>query len=1026
MRAVGSSIRQRLVLLALAAALPLLVFSGVLVHHAYQVSAQLIEDSALGYARRLALAVDAQLGRAQAVGLALAELAATALTEVPAFERTATRALEAASLEGTLLLLDRAGRVVAHTRRGLDEPAPAAADVATARRVFETGRPQISGPVGPASNAEIAIHLPATREGRVEYDAVLALSAQSIARSLAPYVLPAGWSALMADGAGRIIARNPGAPAGEPISPTLAALASRRAEGFGSASTVSGQPVLIGFTHSEETGWLIGVAVPGETVLGPQIRSIAALALGGTLLVLLSLWLAWRIGLSIARPVAALAEQAARLGSGHLPDPAGARGLAEADAAGSALYEAAQNLRERDAEREAALRRAEESEARLLLAQEVGGIGVWETDIATRRRTWSQQQFALYGRDPALGAPQGDGWLALVHPEDRDAAQATVARAYAEPTSYQHEFRVLHSGGTIRWLRSAGRSLFRNGEPSRLIGTSMDVTDRHEAERALRESAARLEAEVAARTRELAASEQRFRTYFEYSAETMVAVRVDGDRFTFETINKAGERLTGLSERDIAGKQPDEVLLPETAAQAVDAYRRVAASAAPIRLERSVTVPAGRLELESILVPVRDPTSGSVVRILSRHRDLTEQKRIESRLAHAQRLEAVGQLTGGVAHDFNNLLTVVVGNLSLLRRRLGDDERALRYLGSVEAAAERGAKLTANLLAFSRRSPLQVTPLNVGAQIQDSITLLQRAVGEDIAFSLDVQPGLRLANADPAQLDAAVVNLVMNARDAIGEAEAKREQRSGRIRVSVHEAVLLPADLEGNEEARPGRFIAIEVRDNGAGMTPAVRVRAFEPFFTTKEVGRGTGLGLSQVFGFVRQLGGHVVLDSTPQQGTRVVLYLPVTRAGGAVAEPEAHRSAVTVPQGAVVLVVEDDDGIRDVTSEVLRDSGLQVITAANGPSALEVLRGPTRVDALFSDVVLPGGASGVELARAAHTFRPSLPVLLTSGYGGPALSRYAADGDYEVLAKPYTRAVLLERIGQMLADLPTALTNFP
>ncbi len=405
-------------------------------------------------------------------------------------------------------------------------------------------------------------------------------------------------------------------------------------------------------------------------------------------------------------------------------------------------------------------------------------------------------------------------------------------------------------------------------------------------------------------------------------------------------------------------------------------------------------------------MPVRDPASGAVIRIITGNRDLTERKRIENRLAHSQRLEAVGQLTGGVAHDFNNLLTVIIGNLALLRRRLGEDERTARYLSGVEAAAERGAKLTASLLAFSRRSTLQVERVDVGARLRESLTLLRRALGEEIELSLDVAPGLPLANADSAQFEAAVLNLVINARDAVMDAMADRE-RIGAVRIDVNPAVLLASDLEGNDEARPGRFVAVEIRDTGVGMNAAVRARAFEPFFTTKEVGRGTGLGLSQVFGFVRQLGGHVTLDSTPGHGTRVVLYLPVAD----VLEPEWAQTApepAPLPHDATVLVVEDDANIREVTAELLRDAGLRVLAAPNGPAALELLRGPQRVDLLFSDVVMPGGATGVDLARAAHELRPDLRVLLTSGYSGSALSLYGAEGEYQLLAKPYTRAVLL------------------
>ena len=527
-----------------------------------------------------------------------------------------------------------------------------------------------------------------------------------------------------------------------------------------------------------------------------------------------------------------------------------------------------------------------------------------------------------------------------------------------------------------------------------------------------------MEGEVFARTRELAESEARFRTYFDYSGDALLVLRVEPDgRFVLETLNKAAERLTGFRVKEITGRTPEQFMQPETAEAMLQTLRQVVHSGAPLRLQQTLALPAGTLELETVLVPVWDPAANRIGRIISGQRDLAEQRRLESRLSHAQRLEAVGQLTGGVAHDFNNLLTVVIGNLSLLRRRLGDDERAARYLTSVETAAQRGAKLTSSLLAFSRRQRLQVMPIDIGAQLTESDTLLRRALGEEIGFSLEIEPALPPAVADAAQLEAAVLNLTINARDAILEAMAASGVRNGALRVWVHQATLSGEDLEGNDEAEPGSFVAIEVQDTGAGMTQEVRARAFEPFFTTKEVGQGTGLGLSQVFGFVRQLGGHVTLDSWQGQGTRAVLYLPVAAIEQHVpAQPSTLPPPL--PPGATVLVVEDDDSIRDITAEVLRDAGLQVLVAPNGPAALEILQQSVRVDVLFSDVVMPGGATGVDLARSAHKLRPGLSILLTSGYGGPALSRYGADGEFEVLAKPYTRSVLLERLADILSAM--------
>ncbi len=1016
----GLSIRARLLLLLLAAAVPLLLLSAALLQRAYHGSDALIEATAIGNVRRLSLAVEAQIGRAQAIVLALAESPLLDDTDLSRFEDTATRALLANGLDGVAMLGRADGSRAAHTLSVPGQDLPPLNDQAGLQRLFATGQVQVSGLYTGRITHEpqVAVHVPVWRDGQVRYDAVLALSARSINATLMSQPLPESWFAVVSDRQGHTIARTfgPASEIGQPISAGLAELSSRQDEGFSPILSREGSPIYAAFSRSALTGWLVATAVPQDVVRGPRLRSIGTLAGGAGLLLLVSAGLAWLVGRHIARPIHALASEAARLGQNELPDPQATRGVAEAEAAGRALHEAGLLLAARNGEREAALRRAGESEARLLLAQEAGQIGAWETNAATGQRTWSHQQYLLYGVDPATPPPHGAAWPALIHPDDRARVLATVARAYGEPVSYQHEFRVLLPDGGIRWLRTAGRSLFRDGQPHRLIGITLDATDRHEAERVLREGAAQLEAEVAERTHELAESEGRFRTYFEYSADALLVVRVGADGgFTYETMNRAGERLTGCRDQDVAGKTPEEVLLPDTARAVLDSYRRVIASNAPLRLEQTLALPSGTLELETVLVPVRNVPGGRVLRIISGQRDLTEQRRLETRLSHAQRLEAVGQLTGGVAHDFNNLLTVVIGNLSLLRRRLGGDERAARYLSSVEQAAERGAKLTASLLAFSRRQTLQVAPLDVGALLQESTTLLRRALGEEIELSLVVAPGLPLATADAAQLEAAVLNLAINARDAILDAMAQAHVRGGSLRITVQPAVLLPADLEGNDEARPGRFVAIQVQDSGAGMPPHVRARAFEPFFTTKDVGQGTGLGLSQVFGFVRQLGGHVTLESTPGHGTTAVLFLPV-----APLDPVPEAAIVppihAIPEGATILVVEDDDGIREVTAEVLRDTGLHVLTAPDGPAALRILQGGDRVDALFSDVVMPGGATGVDLARAARALRPNLSILLTSGYGGPALSRYGGEGEFEVLAKPYTRTILLERLGHMLA----------
>ncbi|MBW8270869.1 hybrid sensor histidine kinase/response regulator [Caldovatus aquaticus] len=402
--------------------------------------------------------------------------------------------------------------------------------------------------------------------------------------------------------------------------------------------------------------------------------------------------------------------------------------------------------------------------------------------------------------------------------------------------------------------------------------------------------------------------------------------------------------------------------------------------------------------------------------------EIARREAAEEELRAAQRLEAVGRLTGGVAHDFNNLLTAILGSLQLLERHLerqmpeaavpgpgGEsqpllDARTRRLLATARDAVERGSRLTASLLAFSRRQALRAEPLDANALIGAMLPLLRRALGEAVELRLELGAGLPRCMADAAQLEAALLNLVINARDAL-------PPEGGLVTLRTFRA--LPA-------ARPGEGqIGIAVSDTGAGMSPEARARAFEPFFTTKPVGKGTGLGLSQVYGVVRQLGGDVTIDSAPGQGTTVLLRLPEADAADAPAVPDppaaptpagASAEGLAAPGMRSVLVVEDDPAVREMAAETFREAGWQVREAPDGRAALALLEGGAALDLLFTDVVMPGGLSGVELAEAARRLRPALAVLLASGYVGEATAREedAGAAAFPLLGKPYDRAALL------------------
>ncbi len=388
-------------------------------------------------------------------------------------------------------------------------------------------------------------------------------------------------------------------------------------------------------------------------------------------------------------------------------------------------------------------------------------------------------------------------------------------------------------------------------------------------------------------------------------------------------------------------------------------------------------------------------------------RDLTSRQKMEQELRQSQKMEAVGQLTGGIAHDFNNILTAIIANLELLAPEIGDaDQREL--VDEAHGAAQDGAKLAAQLLAFGRRQPLNPQPTNVGALISNFAGLLRRTLGETIALEIAAPPSPPPTVVDAAQLQNALLNLTINARDAM--------PRGGRLSIEVSPARLDADYAQMYPEVRTGRYVLVAISDTGVGMSEAVRRRAFEPFFTTKPTGAGTGLGLSMVYGFVKQSGGHIQIYSELGHGTSVRVFLPVADAAAA-AEQEKGMQAPELPKGSeTIMLVEDDPRLRRVLSRRLRSLGYQVFEAENGGAALAELAELPEVALLFTDMVMPGGMTGLELAEAALAIKPSLKILFTSGYAEPAIARLGQQkGAW--LKKPYTAEELAETIREVLRE---------
>jgi signal transduction histidine kinase len=402
---------------------------------------------------------------------------------------------------------------------------------------------------------------------------------------------------------------------------------------------------------------------------------------------------------------------------------------------------------------------------------------------------------------------------------------------------------------------------------------------------------------------------------------------------------------------------------------------------------------------------------GGLMALLNSTAESLQQQRaaiadLNQKLSQSQKMEAMGQLTGGVAHDFNNLLTVILGNSELLADALATNKDLHRIASDIATAAERGSDLTRSLLAFARKQPLRPREIDIAGMVRGMEQLLRRSLGEHIECSFALAPDVWLTSVDQSQLATALLNLVLNARDAMPE--------GGQLKVEVSNNSLCESDLDVNGEPRPGDYVMVAVTDTGRGMTAEVAGRAFEPFFTTKEVGKGTGLGLSMVYGFAQQSGGLVQMQSEPGRGSVVRLFFPRI-ARSPTEDPPAAEPAAARDGHETVLVVEDDDMVRAYVESELRTLGYRVIATSNGPAALEWLRQPGDIHLLFTDVVMPGGMFGPELARQAIILRPRLKVLFTSGYSQNPVKM--PDGiDARVLTKPFRRQDLAAALRSALS----------
>ncbi|WP_194164638.1 hybrid sensor histidine kinase/response regulator [Microvirga thermotolerans] len=622
---------------------------------------------------------------------------------------------------------------------------------------------------------------------------------------------------------------------------------------------------------------------------------------------------------------------------------------------------------------------------------------VWEA-AATGEAEWFNRRFYEYTGASVDDLDNGS-WLGVMHPEDKAATASAWSCAIAHGTVLESEFRLRRAAdGAYRWFMSRGVPVHDGeGRVVRWIGTNTDIHDQKTAARALEATNAMLEERVAESTRE------RDRIW-RLSTDLMIVIDAQG---RVAAANPAWKALLAWEEGELIGR-PFRQLLDPDGAEAVCA---TCEGAIPLRCENRVRHRDGTFRWISWTV-VSD--EGYVHAI---GRDVTAEREAEKALAQAeealrqsQKMDAVGQLTGGIAHDFNNLLTGVIGSLDLIRTRIAQNRSGEigRYVDAAMASAKRAATLTHRLLAFSRRQPLDPKPVDANLLIVFMAELLKRTAREDIDVEERFTEGLWLTHCDANQLENALLNLVINARDAM--------PAGGRIVIGTANLSAPDAAAAAGHGVTPGDYVVLSVADEGVGMSQDVMEKAFEPFFTTKPIGQGTGLGLSMVYGFVKQSGGHVRIQSQPGRGTTVTIYLP-RYLGADMPVPAAARPAPEgrATAGARLLVVEDEPVVRALAVEMLQEMGYVVLSASDGAEGLRILQSGETFDLLLTDVGLPG-LNGRQLADAARLVRPDLKVLFMTGYVENALLKEGFLGPgMEVIAKPIAFDALMEKIEAMI-----------
>ena len=606
------------------------------------------------------------------------------------------------------------------------------------------------------------------------------------------------------------------------------------------------------------------------------------------------------------------------------------------------------------------------------------------------------------------------GWLDIVHADDRPQLAERWSHAITRGEPLSMEARLRGVDGDFVWHQLHAVPVRNDhGTLTRWLGTAADIDALKNTASLLAIDNEQLEQDIFRQLHEVQRSQSRLQAYFDACPDYIYLTRLSNETgLTYEDVNPAAEALYRLEKSAIVGKSPHDLDDAATAAGIEANVRRCLGTGKPISYQIERTFAFGpTLFVQVVGAPIEyfNEEEGLV---LFCGRDITEQRSVEEALRQSQKMEAVGQLTGGLAHDFNNLLTGITGSLDLLQVRVAQGRlgQVERYVTAARDAATRAAALTHRLLAFSRRQTLDPKATAVNRLVSDMEDLLRRTVGPEIRLDVHEEGGLWNVLVDASQLENTLLNLCINARDAM--------PAGGRITIETKN-VHLDGRRADVRDLPAGDYVTLSVTDDGTGMPPAIVERIFDPFFTTKPIGSGTGLGLSMIYGFARQSGGQVRVHSTEGLGTTMKVLLP--RHVGDADEAPMQAELAAAPRardGETVLVVDDDSTVRMLVTEVLDDLGYSVIEASDGVAGVKLLQSSVRIDLLVTDVGLPGGVNGRQVAEAGRKSRPDLKVLFITGYAENAvLNHDHLEKGMQVLTKPFALETLATRIKSIIGD---------